>query len=114
MTIAQRIELRRLGYTKEEVAEMVEQEKAVVMAEPVEEATEPEAAPIPVEPEAAPIPVEPATEQPAAMPSTADLLAAINNLTTALQMQRIATTQQPEAAVKPMTAEDVMNDYLKG
>lgn len=105
MTIAQRIELRRLGYTKEEVAEMIEQEKAVVMAEPVEEATEPEPAPIPV---------EPATEQPAAMPSTADLLAAINNLTTALQMQRIATTQQPEAAVKPMTAEDVMNDYLKG
>lgn len=105
MTIAQRIELRRLGYTKEEVAEMIEQEKAVVMAEPFEEATEPEPAPIPV---------EPATEQPAAMPSTADLLAAINNLTTALQMQRIATTQQPEAAVKPMTAEDVINDYLKG
>lgn len=105
MTIAQRIELRRLGYTKEEVAEMIEQEKAVVMAEPIEEATEPEAAPIPV---------EPATEQPAAMPSTADLLAAINNLTTALQMQRIATTQQPEAVVKPMTTEDVMNDYLKG
>ena len=100
MTIAQRIELRRLGYTKEEVAEMIEQEKAVVMAEPVEEATEPEPAPMPVEP--------------AAMPSTADLLAAINNLTTALQMQRIATTQQPEAAVKPMTAEDVINDYLKG
>ena len=109
MTIAQRIELRRLGYTKDEVAEMIEQERAefdaTVMAEPVEEATEPEAAPISV---------EPATEQPAAMPSTADLLAAINNLTTALQLQRIATTQQPEAAVKPMTAEDVMNDYLKG
>lgn len=109
MTIAQRIELRRLGYTKDEVAEMIEQERAEfdanVMAEPVEPATEPEPAPIPV---------EPATEQPTAMPSTADLLAAINNLTTALQMQRIATTQQPEAAVKPMTAEDVMNDYLKG
>lgn len=103
MTIAQRIELRRLGYTKEEVAEMVEQEKAVVMAEPVEPATEPEPAPIPV---------EPATETPAAMPSTADLLAAINNLTTALQMQRIATTQQPEAAIKPQTADDIIKGML--
>lgn len=103
MTIAQRIELRRLGYTKEEVAEMIEQEKAVVMAEPVEEATEPEAAPIPV---------EPATEQPAAMPSTADLLAAINNLTTALQMQRIATTPQPAEAVRPQTAQDILNNML--
>lgn len=103
MTIAQRIELRRLGYTKEEVAEMIEQEKAVVMAEPVEEATEPEPAPIPV---------EPATEQPAAMPSTADLLAAINNLTTALQMQRIATTQQPAEAVRPQTAQDIFSTML--
>lgn len=104
MTIAQRIELRRLGYTKEEVAEMIEQEKAVVMAEPVEEATEPEPAPIPV---------EPATESATAnQPTTADLLAAINNLTTALQMQRIATTQQPEAFVKPQTADDIIKGML--
>lgn len=104
MTIAQRIELRRLGYTKEEVAEMIEQEKAVVMAEPVEEATEPEPAPIPV---------EPATESATAnQPTTADLLAAINNLTTALQMQRIATTPQPAAAVKPQTADDIIKGML--
>lgn len=104
MTIAQRIELRRLGYTKEEVAEMIEQEKAVVMAEPVEEATEPEPAPIPV---------EPATESATAnQPTTADLLAAINNLTTALQMQRIATTPQPAEAVRPQTAQDILNNML--
>lgn len=108
MTIAQRIELRRLGYSKEEVAEMIEQERAeaeaTITAEPVEAVTEPEPAPIPVEPV-----IESAT---ANQPTTADLLAAINNLTTALQMQRIATTPQPAAAVQPQTADDIFKGML--
>lgn len=106
MTIAQRIELRRLGYSKDEVAEMIEQERveAKVMGEPVETATETEPAPTPVEPV-----IESAT---ANQPTTADLLAAINNLTTALQMQRIATTPQPAAAVKPQTADDIIKGML--
>lgn len=106
MTIAQRIELRRLGYSKDEVAEMIEQERAEaeVIGEPIEVATEPEPAPTPVEPV-----IESATVN---QPTTADLLAAINNLTTALQMQRIATTPQPAAAVQPQTAEDIIKGML--
>lgn len=106
MTIAQRIELRRLGYSKEEVAEMIEQERveAEVIGEPVEAV---------IEPEPAPTPVEPVTESATVnQPTTADLLAAINNLTTALQMQRIATTPQPAAAVQPQTADDIFKGML--
>lgn len=104
MTIAQRIELRRLGYTKEEITEMIEQENTVSIPVENEEITE----------DSVVNSVETVNEQAAPQPTTADLLTAINNLTTALQMQRIATTPQPETAVKPQTATDIFNDILKG
>lgn len=97
MTIAQRIELRRLGYTKEEVQEMAEQENAAAV-EPVPE---------PVEDETA---AAPAPEAPAADPTSVQLLAAINNLTLALQGHKLNTTEQPVAA--PETSEDIFSNYL--
>ena len=98
MTIAQRIELRRLGYTKEEVQEMAEQESIAatepVNAEPVEEA--------------------PAAEQTTQQgdPTAVQLLNAINGLTLALQGHKLNTTEQPVAA--PESAADIFTNMLKG
>lgn len=98
MTIAQRIELRRLGYTKEEVQEMAEQESTAatepVNAEPVEEA--------------------PAAEQTTQQgdPTAVQLLNAINGLTLALQGHKLNTTEQPVAA--PESAADIFTNMLKG
>lgn len=96
MTIAQRIELRRLGYTKEEVQEMIEQENAAAV-EPVSEP----------EPEGAAPAENPA---PAADPASAQLLTAINNLTLALQGHKLNTTEQPVTA--PETAADIFSSML--
>ena len=98
MTIAQRIELRRLGYTKEEVQEMVEQENAAAV-EPVPEPAEETAA-------------APEPEVPAADPTSVQLLAAINNLTLALQGHKLNTTEQPVAA--PESAADIFTNMLNG
>ena len=98
MTITQRIELRRLGYTKEEIAELAELEKAPV--------PEPEQ---PAEPEQ-PVETAPVPEQ--ATDINAQLLYAINNLTSVLQNQKLNQTAQPE--VKQETVEDIFNNILKG
>ena len=98
MTIAQRIELRRLGYTKEEVQEMAEQE-SIAATEPVNE----------------PVEEAPAAEQAAAPqgdPTAVQLLDAINNLTLALQGHKLNTTEQPVAA--PESAADIFTNMLKG
>ena len=89
MTITQRIELRRLGYTKEEIAELAELEKA---PQP-EVVTEPEA----------PQPQNDISSQ---------LLFAINNLTSVLQNQKLNQTAQPE--VKQETVDDIFTNILKG
>lgn len=102
MTIAQRIELRRLGYSKEEVNELAELEKvpAVETAEPTE--------PAPEQVQAEPLPTEPAT-----VPDVqAQLLSAINNLTAVLQNQKLNSTPQPE--VHKETTQDIFNNILKG
>lgn len=96
MTIAQRIELRRLGYTKEEVQEMAEQE-SIAATEPVTE----------------PVEDAPAAEQtPPGDPTAVQLLDAINNLTLALQGHKLNTTEQPVAA--PESAADIFTNMLKG
>lgn len=98
MTITQRIELRRLGYSKDEIAELAAQEKeelATVVADPAEPET-------PETPEA--------PETPAV--NNADLLAAINNLTSAIQTRKVNTTEQPLPA--PETADNIFNNILKG
>ena len=105
MTIAQRIELRRLGYSKEEVNELAELEKtpAVETAEPTE--------PAPDQVQAEPLPTEPAPE-PANNDVQAQLLSAINNLTAVLQNQKLNSTPQPE--VHKETTQDIFNNILKG
>lgn len=104
MTIAQRIELRRLGYTKEEINEMVEQEKN---PDPVPETAVTE------------FPETVVTEFPETAVTESDtpdinaqLLTAITNLTNALQTQKLNNTPQPE--IKPETPEDIFNSILKG
>lgn len=100
MTIAQRIELRRLGYTKEEIAELAELEKAP-QPEPVPEPESPQ-------PEAG---QDPETTQPQNDISS-QLLYAINNLTSVLQNQKLNQTAQPE--VKQETVDDIFYNILKG
>lgn len=104
MTIAQRIELRRLGYTKEEVNELAELEKAPAPApDPVPEESTPESTPQPaLDPEAAPQTPDVQSQ----------LLAAINNLTAVMQGQRFTQAAQPET--KTETPEDIFNNILKG
>lgn len=103
MTITQRIELRRLGYTKEEIAELAELEKAPqpeVVPEPEVKQPEPEV----TQP-------EPENQQPQNDISS-QLLYAINNLTTVLQNQKLNQSEQPE--VKPETVDDILTNILKG
>lgn len=109
MTITQRIELRRLGYSKDEIAELAAAEAAAA-AQP-----EPEPAPAAA---AQPEPAPAATvAEPAAagitQPSMADVLTAINNLTTALQKQNINNIPQP-VEPQPETATDIFTNLLKG
>ena len=96
MTITQRIELRRLGYTKEEIAELAELEKA---PDPVPEAPDP-------------VPETPVSIPEQGNDINAQLLYAINNLTSVLQNQKLNHTAQPE--VKQETVEDIFNNILKG
>ena len=104
MTIAQRIELRRLGYTKEEITELAELEKAPA-PDPVPE-TEEQA---PENTEQLSIDLGPAS---AAPDMQSQLLAAINNLTAVMQSQKLTQTAQPE--IHTETAQDIFNNILKG
>lgn len=104
MTIGQRIELRRLGYSKEEIAELAELEKITTEPAPV---AEPEQTTEPEQP-AAPVP------EPADNPDmNAQLLAAINNLTLALQARKVDTVEQP-VTPKVETADNILSNVLKG
>ena len=84
MTIAQRIELRRLGYSKEEINELVELEKN---PDPVPEEVESDT------PESIKTETPPVTAVP---DINTQLLTAITNLTNALQTQKLNNTPQPE------------------
>lgn len=103
MTITQRIELRRLGYTKEEINELAEMEKAP-QPEVVPEAPQPEAVQEPESP-------QPEVTQPQNDISS-QLLYAINNLTAVLQKQKLNQSAQPE--VKQETVDDIFTNILKG
>lgn len=107
MTIAQRIELRRLGYSKDEVNAMIEEEKQQAAQPPVDNPSP--ADPDPVQ-EETPIP-EPAAETTQA--HAAELLTAINNLTLALQGHKLNNTEQPNVP-NPETADTIFNNILKG
>lgn len=109
MTITQRIELRRLGYSKDEIAELAAAEEAAAQAA---EIPDPEPAPQPdPEPTQQPAPEPAAAATP--QPTMADVLAAITSLTTALQKQNINSTPQP-VEPQPETAADIFTNMLKG
>ena len=107
MTILQRIELHKQGYTKDEINALAEEERAAAAAPEPAAAQEPQQAPA-SDPAAAQEP-QPA---PASDPAAAQLLAAINNLTNALTSHNIVTKEQP--ITQPETATDVFNSILKG
>ena len=99
MTIAERIKLHSLGYTREEINQLAADNYNPAGLE------NPPAEPDPIpEPEPAPAPT------PAQQDNSA-VLAAINNLTAALQANAIRTQPQPEAPKE--TAEDALFSILK-
>ena len=101
MTILERINLHKCGYTKEEIAALAEEEKQNPVVDPVE----PEPAE-PTEPAADP------THVPAAEPTTnnAEILKAIKDLTAAIQTRNINNSQQEPPKVE--TAEDILTGAL--
>ena len=102
MTIAERIQLHRLGYTKDEISELA---KANYDPEGLkEDPKQPE--PVPEEPkQPEPVPEEP--KQPEPVPGTDEkyekLLAAVDGLRAALQASNIRTQPQPEP--EPLNAQ---------
>lgn len=105
MTIAQRIELRRLGYSKDEISELAELENVPAPETEPAGSNENSAENVSV-PETPPEPV------PASPDVQTELLKAINNLTIVLQNQKLNNTPQPET--KTETTQDIFNSILKG
>ena len=105
MTIAERIQLHKLGYTKEEINEL---NKAGYDPKGLENdpAPAPEAPPA-QDPDPAP-PEVPTPEAP--HDPQAEILKAIQGLTTAIQQSNIVKSRQPEQA--PETAEDILSTLL--
>lgn len=100
MTIAERINLHRCGYTKEEINQLAEAEKAeveTIVADPAE-APAPEA-PAPETPAPAPTPDAQATND--------GVLDAIKELTKAIYSRNINETPQPAPAAETLT--DMIN-----
>ena len=92
MTIAERINLHRCGYTKEEINQLAEAEKAEL------ETTE-------ADPSEAPAPTP---EQPAPAPAASDnVLDAIKELTKAIYSRNINETPQPAPTAETIT--DMIN-----
>lgn len=98
MTILERINLHKCGYTKEEIAALAEEEKQNPVVDPVE--------PEPTEPAADPTPT-PAAEQ---TTGNAEILKAIKDLTAAFQTRNINESKQEEQKVE--TAEDILTGAL--
>lgn len=99
MTIAERIQLHRLGYTKEEIAELAKENYDVKGL--TEEPKEPEAVEaVPEEPDSVTPPVDP----------NAEILKALQGLTATIQKSNIIASRQPEQPVE--TAEDILTQLL--
>lgn len=93
MKIADIIRLRTLGYTKEEVQAFLDMENQ----------PEPQPEPQPEQPE----------PQPEQQPATGndDILAAINNLTAAIQASNLKQAEQPTAATE--TTDAILTNLIK-
>lgn len=96
MTIGERINLHRCGYTRAEIDALAAAEK--------EELQQPEAAPE-ESPDVAP--PQPETAAPAAPQPNKEILDAINNLAAVIQSRNVNTQQQPQPS--PQTVTDLIN-----
>jgi hypothetical protein len=100
MTIGERINLHRCGYTRAEIDALAAAEK-----EELQQAAQPEA-----EQEEAPE-AQPETATPAALPETPnpnkEILDAINNLAAVIQSRNVNTQQQPQQPQQ--TVNDLIN-----
>lgn len=110
MTITQRLELHRRGYSKDEINELAQQEKDAAAAPAAPEPAPEPAAPAEVEP-AAPA-AEPDPAAPAQPSELSQVLDALNALTAAMQKQNIQNREQPP--VQQETTSDIFNSILKG
>lgn len=103
MTIVERIQLHKLGYTKEEINQLAaDNYNPAGLTDPPAPDPEPEPA------AAAP---DPAPENNPAAPDNSAVLAAIKDLTAALQANAIKTQAQPEQSKE--SAEDALFNILK-
>lgn len=99
MTIVERIQLHKLGYTKEEINQLAaDNYDPAGLQDP------------PADPQPAPEP-QPAAAPDPAQPDNSAVLAAINNLTAALQANAIKTQPQPESPKE--SAEDTLYKIIK-
>ena len=98
MTIGERINLHRCGYTRAEIEALAAEEK-----EELQQAAQPEAAPE-ESPDAAPQQPETA---PAAPQPNKEILDAINNLAAVIQSRNVNTQQQPQPPQQ--TVNDLIN-----
>lgn len=94
MTIADRINLHRCGYSKAEIAELAAAEKAELEAPQDPPAQDP------------PAPAQ-AQDPPAPAPAQDPILAALNNLTAAIQANNIIRTPAP-APQPSQTVDDLI------
>lgn len=99
MTIGERINLHRCGYTRAEIDALAAAEK-----EELQQDAQPEAAPV-ESPEAAP--TQPETAAPAAPQPNKEILDAINNLAAVIQSRNVNTQQQPQPPQQ--TVNDLIN-----
>lgn len=96
MTIGERINLHRCGYTRAEIDALAAAEK-----EELQQAAQPEA-----EPEEAPV-TQPEAAAPAAPQPNKEILDAINNLAAVIQSRNVNTQQQPQQPQQ--TVNDLIN-----
>ena len=99
MTIGERINLHRCGYTRAEIDALAAEEK-----EELQQAAQPEANPE-ESPEAAPS--QPETAKPTTPQPNKEILDAINNLAAVIQSRNVNTQQQPQPS--PQTVNDLIN-----
>lgn len=99
MTIAERIQLHRLGYTKEEIAELAKENYDVKgLTEEPKEPEDVDAVPEETVPTAAPA------------DTNAEILKALQGLTATIQKSNIIASRQPEQ--QDETAEDILTQLL--
>ena len=108
MTIVERLQLHKLGYTKEEINQLAADNynPAGLVDPPAEPQPQPEPEPI-TAPEPVAVPAQP--QQPDQM---GEMLQAIRQLTATLQKSNIRNSQQPETPNIAQQADEVLATFL--